>query len=70
MQDTTLTVSGMTCKSCVGRVDRALRSLDGVRDVAVELRTGTVRIRHAPDLTATALAEKVSQAGYPSRPSS
>lgn len=66
MQETTLTVSGMTCKSCVARVDRALRELDGVEVVAVELRSGTVRIRHASALTTTSLIAKVSAAGYPS----
>jgi copper chaperone CopZ len=69
MQDTTLQVSGMTCKSCVARVNRALSSLDGVQEIEVELRRGLVRIRHAPELTATQLAERVSKAGYPSRPS-
>ena len=68
MQDTTLQVTGMTCKSCVARVNRALSTLDGVREIEVELRRGTVRIRHAPELTAMELAERVSKAGYPSRP--
>ncbi|HVI03412.1 MAG TPA: heavy metal-associated domain-containing protein [Enhygromyxa sp.] len=67
MQDTTLQVSGMTCKSCVARVNRALSALDGVREIEVELGRGTVRIRHAPELTATQLAARVSEAGYPSR---
>jgi Cu+-exporting ATPase len=67
MQDTTLQVSNMTCKSCVARVNRALSSLDGVAEIEVELRRGTVRIRHAPELTAMQLAERVSEAGYPSR---
>jgi copper chaperone CopZ len=68
MQDTTLQVSGMTCKSCVARVNRALSGLDGVREIEVELGRGMVRIRHAPELTAMQLAERVSKAGYPSRP--
>lgn len=68
MQDTTLQVSGMTCKSCVARINRALTDVDGVHEIEVELRRGTVRIRHAPDVTAMELAERVSKAGYPSRP--
>lgn len=65
MQETTLTVSGMTCKGCVARVDRALRQLDGVEEVSVELGSGTVHIRHAPALTTSSLTENVSAAGYP-----
>ena len=53
--------------SCVARVNRALSALDGVREIEVELGRGTVRIRHAPELTATQLAARVSEAGYPSR---
>jgi copper chaperone len=68
MQDTTLQVSGMTCKSCVARVNRALSGLEGVREIEVELSKGTVRIRHALELTAKQLAETVGRAGYPSRP--
>ena len=32
-------VSGMTCASCVGRVERALKQLPGVREAAVNLAT-------------------------------
>jgi copper chaperone CopZ len=68
MQDTTLQVSGMTCKSCVAHVNRALSGLKGIGNVQVQLESGTVRISHAPELTAAQLADKVSGAGYPSRP--
>ena len=32
-------VAGMSCASCVGRVERALKALPGARDVAVNLAT-------------------------------
>jgi copper chaperone CopZ len=67
MQDTTLKVSGMTCKSCVARVARALEQTAGVREVEVDLRAGIARIRHVPELTATQLAARVSDVGYPAR---
>ena len=35
----TLPVEGMSCASCVGRVERALAALPGARDVAVNLAT-------------------------------
>lgn len=65
MQDTTLQVSGMTCKSCVARVTRALQQTEGVNNVEVDQRGGIARIRHAPEVTAAELAERVTAAGYP-----
>ncbi|MBC7621422.1 MAG: heavy-metal-associated domain-containing protein, partial [Candidatus Saccharibacteria bacterium] len=32
-------IGGMTCASCVGRVERALKKVPGVQDVAVNLAT-------------------------------
>ncbi|MCC1494310.1 heavy-metal-associated domain-containing protein [Cognatishimia sp. F0-27] len=36
---TTLVITGMSCASCVGRVERALGALEGVSGVAVNLAT-------------------------------
>lgn len=68
MQDTTLQVSGMTCKNCVNRVTRALEQTEGVQNVEVDQRAGLARIRHAPELLAAQLAARVTAAGYPARP--
>lgn len=65
MQDTTLRVSGMTCKNCVARVTRALEQIAGVQNVDVDLRAGIARIRHAPGLIAAQLAARVTAVGYP-----
>ncbi len=58
-------VEGMSCASCVGRVERALAALPGARDVAVNLATGRASLvlggSAGPLEAATALAE----AGYP-----
>lgn len=67
MQDTTLQVSGMTCKSCVARVTRALEQIAGVHEVEIDLRGGLARIRHAPELTSTQLAARITDVGYPAR---
>lgn len=39
-----LDLAGMTCAACVRRVDRALRSVDGVRDADVNLATRRARV--------------------------
>ena len=62
-------VAGMTCAACVYHVSEALRSVDGVADVSVNLATeratislGAVADVASPDLEA--LAKAVSDAGY------
>jgi len=40
----TLPVSGMTCASCAGRVERALRKVPGVTAAAVNLANEQVRV--------------------------
>jgi copper chaperone CopZ len=67
MTHTTLSVTGMSCKSCVARIDRAVRALAGISSVEVELRNGLVHIQHAPNVLASQLIERVQAAGYPSQ---
>ena len=40
----TLSIEGMSCAGCVGRVDRALAALPGVTDVSVNLAAETARL--------------------------
>ena len=47
MSEINLSVSGMTCGSCVKHVTNALKPLDGVEDVAVDLVAGKVKITRA-----------------------
>ena len=44
-----LGVGGMTCASCVGRVERALKRQPWVADAVVNLATETVRVVSAED---------------------
>ena len=44
-----MSVSNMSCASCVGRVDKALRQLPGVLAVDVNLATETAQVTFAPD---------------------
>lgn len=61
----TLPVEGMTCASCVVRVEKALKRVEGVREANVNLATEKVTLTF--DETETeiaALANAVSEAGY------
>src|SRR5690606_22250348 len=59
---TELAVEGMTCASCVGRVERALQAVPGVAGAAVNLATGRATVQgSAAD---EALVEAIGKAGY------
>ncbi|MGS4944100.1 heavy metal translocating P-type ATPase [Meridianimarinicoccus sp. RP-17] len=65
----TLQVDDLTCAACAARVDRALRAVPGVRDVAVNLTTGVARVQVLDGVSdARALAAAATDVGYPARP--
>jgi heavy metal translocating P-type ATPase len=57
-----LPITGMTCASCVGRVERALKAVPGVSSAAVNLATETAEIRGIA--SPEALIGAVEKAGY------
>jgi len=60
-----LPVTGMTCASCVNRVERFLKKADGVSGASVNLATSMATIQYAPEATGVAdLAAVISAAGY------
>lgn len=68
MATTTLDVEGMSCASCVGRVERALLARPDVTAATANLMANTASVTHAPGLDAAALARTVTDSGYPARP--
>ncbi|MDK3025796.1 heavy metal translocating P-type ATPase, partial [Cupriavidus taiwanensis] len=64
MPEWRLPVEGMTCASCVGRVEKALAKVPGVRDVAVNLATEAATLRAASAAVLPAAARAVADAGY------
>ena len=63
-----LSVGGMTCASCVMRVERALKNVPGVQDVSVNLATESARIVAAPgDDIDLRVRRAVRAAGYEPR---
>ncbi|MBU4530901.1 MAG: heavy metal translocating P-type ATPase [Desulfomicrobium sp.] len=61
-----LAIDGMTCASCVGRVERALRAVPGVAEASVNLATERATIKGSAD--AAALIAAAADAGYDARP--
>ena len=60
-----LAIQGMTCASCVRRVERVLGAVPGVTGVAVNLATERAHVSLAGQvIDAAALAEAVRRAGF------
>jgi len=63
-----LGIGGMTCASCVTRVEKALKKVPGVTEATVNLATESARIRFAPgDQVEARLRRAVRDAGYEPR---
>ncbi len=58
------TVTGMTCSACSAHVDKAVRKLDGVCDVNVNLLGGSMTVDWDGGLTPEQIVSAVEKAGY------
>ncbi|WP_375261576.1 heavy metal translocating P-type ATPase [Palleronia sp.] len=64
-----LDVDDMSCASCIGRVERALKAVPGVLDARANLASGTASIDILTGATTPeTLARAAGEAGYPARP--
>lgn len=60
-----LDIEGMTCASCVGRVEKALKAVSGVSGASVNLATERATVRVAGNAaSAVNLADAIKRAGY------
>jgi Cu+-exporting ATPase len=62
-----LAVQGMTCASCVARVEKALKKVPGVTDASVNLATEQATV-HGAGLDTGAIIAAVALAGYEAAP--
>jgi copper chaperone CopZ len=58
-----LPISGMTCASCVARVEKALAKVPGVRTAGVNLATERATVQGDATLALGALVDAVEKAG-------
>ncbi|WP_298263723.1 cation-translocating P-type ATPase [Acidocella sp.] len=59
-----LAITGMSCASCVSRVEKVLRRVPGVEAVSVNLATEQAHIIAAPGVTVAVLIAAVETGGY------
>src|SRR3954469_14506287 len=65
VRETSFDISGMSCASCVGRVEKALRKVPGVLNVSVNLAAEKARVEYLPGVAETRDLERaVEGAGY------
>ncbi len=62
---TCIGVGGMTCASCVARVERAIKALPGVLDATVNLTTEAATVEYLPNaVSRERIAQIIRKAGY------
>lgn len=61
---TIVSIGGMTCAACIGNVERALLTLDGVQRVVVSLPFQEAKVVHDADVSKEVIVSAVEDAGY------
>lgn len=64
MKKDTFAVTGMTCASCAGRVERVIGKMRGIRSVAVNLATEKMTVEYDESITEEDIISAVEKAGY------
>jgi P-type Cu+ transporter len=63
-QTTQIDIEGMTCASCVARVERSVAKVDGVQEVAVNFANNVGTITHDANFNEQNVLDAVENAGY------
>jgi Cu+-exporting ATPase len=64
MQNETLTIGGMTCAACAGRIEKTVRKIEGVSAASVNLAGEKLFVEYAGTKTLTNIKEAVVKIGY------
>jgi Cu+-exporting ATPase len=64
MQTETLTIGGMTCAACAGRIERTVRKLEGIAHATVNLASEKLFVEYDAALRLTTVREAVIKLGY------
>ncbi|PNQ05161.1 heavy-metal-associated domain-containing protein [Mesotoga sp. B105.6.4] len=59
-----LEIGGMSCNHCKMRVERALKSVEGVEDAVVDIDEGIAEIFTTKNIEENRLREIIEDAGY------
>ncbi len=64
VMEKTMTIEGMMCAHCTGRVQKALEALDGVKQVVMSLEEKSAKVTLEGEVSDDALKGAVTEAGY------
>lgn len=59
-----LYVEGMTCEHCKMRVEKALKSVKGVKNAVVDLEKGTAEVETKKEIPFDTFKSAIEEAGY------
>lgn len=54
----------LSCPSCVAKIEKALKAVDGVQDAKVFFNTGRIEVEHDPAASSDVLVKAIRGAGY------
>jgi copper chaperone CopZ len=54
----------LSCPSCVAKIEKALKAMDGVENAVVHFNTGRIEVQHDAALKADELVQTVRGVGY------
>lgn len=57
-------IKGMSCQHCVMAVTKALSSLDGIKNVKVDLKSGVATYEETKTVAPKVISAAVKKAGY------
>ena len=60
----TLTVEGMHCQKCVARITEALKNIDGVKKVSIDLDTKKVIVISKNEIATHVLSAAIEKLGF------
>jgi copper chaperone len=61
---TAVRIKGMTCQHCVMAVTKALKEIEGIQDLIVDLEKGEARFNEAKPVSPEMVKERIKKAGY------
>lgn len=59
-----LNIEGMVCMNCVKHVDKALREIQGMKDVVVDLESKSAKVLLGQEVPDDVLKAAIEDAGY------
>ena len=61
---TTIKIKGMSCQHCVMAATKALKEIEGLQDIAIDLEKGEAAFNETKPVDKTLIKDKITKAGY------